>query len=69
MYEDEFQAYFSNFTMIQRLTSLRLLLYWDRFGYMRGKDRILEEGEGKTRGREIVETIISLKTNLICFYL
>ena len=38
---------------------------------MQEKERVLGGGEEKTklRGRESAETIISLKTDLICLYL
>ena len=38
MYKNEFQTWCSNFTKIQRLTSLGSLLYWDKCECMREKE-------------------------------
>ena len=48
---------------IQRLMSLRSLCFWDRFGGMREKERILGGEEGKTKLRE-KGGIVSVKTDL-----
>ena len=71
MFENDFQTWCSNFTMIQRLVSPRLSFYYDRFECMRKKERVLGGGEGKTklRRRESTETIVSLKIDLTCLYL
>ena len=58
VFKNEFQTWCSSFTMIQRLRSSRSSFYWDRFGCMREKERILGEKEGKTklRRRRSIET-------------
>ena len=63
MFGNKFWTWCSNFTTIQRLTSPRLLFYWDRFECIREKERVLGGGEEKTklRGRETAETTVSLK--------
>ena len=67
MFANEMQNQCSNFTKIQWLTSLRSSFYWDMFGCMREKERVLGDEEVKTklRGRKSVEIIVSLKTDLM----
>ena len=67
----ELWTWWSNFTIIERLTILRYSFYWDRFECMREKERVLGGREGKTklRGREIAKTTVSLKNDLACLYL
>ena len=52
---NEFQTWCPNFTMIQRLTSLRSQFYWDRFWVSIGKEKV-------TMRRELVspQTIFTI---------
>ena len=46
----------------------KIIIFWDMFGYIWEKERVLGGGEGKTklRRRGGIESIISLKTDLRC---